>query len=54
MKPWIKRVVFVLAGIASFIIIFNTAKTGIDKLKDKQDTTTSNETAQVQVYDLAA
>jgi len=54
-KSWIKRIIYVLAGIASVIVIVSTVKTGIDNYRNN-DTTTSNgsEAAQVQVVDLAA
>lgn len=54
-KSWIKRILYVLAGIASVIIIVSTIKTGVDNYKNKdKDTTTGTETSQVQVVDLAA
>ena len=53
-KSWIRRIIYVLAGIASVIIIASAVKTGVDNYKNKDKDTTSSETAQVQVVDLAA
>ena len=53
-KSWVKKVLYVLAGIASVIIIFNAAKAGYDDYKTTHGTESGTESAQVQVVDQAA
>ena len=54
MKRTFRRILYVLAGIASIIVIATSVKTGIDNYRNKDTTPVDNETAQVQVVDMAA
>ena len=49
-KGWI-TFILIICGIASSMSIFTAIKTAYDNSKDKDKTTTSENTAQVQVYD---